>query len=137
MADRLTKERRSWNMSRIRGSNTKPELIVRSVLHQMGYRFRLHRRDLPGSPDIVLPRHRLVIFVHGCFWHRHQGCRFAYTPKSRTTFWIKKFQDNVDRDKRVTEELHAMGWRVVVVWECETRNIENLKNRLSQLFDDC
>ena len=100
MTDILSKERRSWNMSRIRGSDTKPELLVRSLLHRMGYRFRLHRKDLPGRPDIVLPKYRTVIFVHGCFWHRHKGCKYAYTPKSRTDFWQNKFQGTVERDKR-------------------------------------
>jgi DNA mismatch endonuclease (patch repair protein) len=94
MADTISPARRSWNMSRIRSKNTKPEIVVRSTLHKMGFRFRLHRKDLPGTPDIVLPKHNTVIFVQGCFWHRHQGCKYAYTPKSRAEFWEKKFAEN-------------------------------------------
>lgn len=119
MVDRLTKEKRSWNMSRIRGKNTKPELIVRSMLHRMGYRFRLHREDLPGKPDIVLPKYKTVIFVHGCFWHRHKKCKYAYNPKSRKTFWQKKFNENVKRDRKRQNELKRLGWRVIVIWECQ------------------
>lgn len=100
MTDVFTPEKRSDVMSRIKGRNTKPELVVRSLLHRMGYRFRLHRTDLPGKPDIVLPRYRTVIFVHGCFWHRHKGCRLAYTPKSRMEFWSTKFESNMIRDKQ-------------------------------------
>ena len=130
MTDRISKERRSWNMSRIRGKNTKPEIIVRSLLHRMGYRFRLHRKDLPGSPDIVLPRYNTIIFVHGCFWHRHPRCRFAYRPKSRIEFWENKFKENVIRDRRTRRRLVQIGWNVVVVWECELRDIELLELRL-------
>lgn len=126
MVDRLSKERRSWNMSRIGGRDTKPELIVRSLLHRMGYRFRLHRRDLPGSPDIVLPRHRALILVHGCFWHRHPGCRYACMPRTRTEFWKAKFATNVDRDRRQIQQLEILGWRVLVVWECQTRDVPQL-----------
>lgn len=123
MVDRLTKDARSWNMSRIRARDTKPEITVRRLLHRLGYRFRLHRRDLPGHPDIVLPRHRAVIFVHGCFWHRHPGCRFAYTPKSRIEFWKRKFDQNEERDARAIEALEKDSWRVLVLWECETRDV--------------
>lgn len=119
MTDRLTPQRRSWNMSRIRGRDTLPERAVRSALHRAGYRFRLHRKDLPGRPDIVLPKHSIVVFVHGCFWHRHPGCRFAYTPKSRITFWQQKFDGNVERDRRNVRALRALGWRVITVWECQ------------------
>src|SRR3989338_7179007 len=97
--DTLSPEKRSWNMSRIRGENTKPELAVRSMLHRMGYRFRISDKTLPGKPDIVLPKYRTAIFVHGCFWHRHQGCKYTYTPKSRLDFWSRKFEGNVMRDK--------------------------------------
>lgn len=124
--DKLTKEHRSWNMSRIRGSNTTPEKLVRSYLHRMGYRFRLHRKDLPGKPDIVLPRYRTVIMVHGCFWHRHQGCKFAYTPKSRVEFWQRKFQSNVIRDKLVARQLRSLGWRILVIWECQVNDGKKL-----------
>ena len=133
--DRLTPERRSWNMSRIGGKNTKPELMVRSLLHHMGLRFRIHRKDLPGKPDIVLPKYRTVIFVHGCFWHRHRGCRYTTTPSTRVDFWQKKFDDNVERDKQKTDELRQLGWRVLIVWECETRDPEKLMKRLRKYFD--
>jgi DNA mismatch endonuclease, patch repair protein len=106
-------------MSRIRSKNTKPELIVRSLLHRLGYRFTLRRRDLPGRPDIVLPCLRTVVFVHGCFWHRHSGCANAATPRTRAAFWNKKFHSNVARDRRNRNDLKRSGWRTVVVWECE------------------
>lgn len=129
--DRISKEHRSWNMSRIRGKDTTPELAVRSVLHNLGYRFRIHRKDLPGEPDIVLVKQRTVIFVHGCFWHRHKGCRFAYTPKTRRDFWQHKFEKNVERDTRTKKHLRKLGWRIIVVWECEIRNLEALAERIS------
>ena len=132
MVDRLTVRERSWNMSRIRGKDTKPEIAVRSILHRMGYRFRLHRRDLPGNPDIVLPKHHAVVLVHGCFWHRHKGCKYAYTPKSRVDFWKKKLTENVERDKRNRKALRQEGWKVVVVWECELRDPDKLVMRLSR-----
>ena len=106
-------------MSRIRSSNTSPEVALRRALHALGFRFRLHRKGLPGKPDIVLPRYRTVIFVHGCFWHRHCGCKIATTPKSNTEFWVEKFDRNVARDTRSRELLEAQGWRVMIVWECE------------------
>ena len=128
--DRISRERRSWNMSRIRGRDTKPEVTVRSVLHRLGFRFRLHRKDLPGRPDIVLARHRNVILVHGCFWHRHSRCRFAYNPKSNTTFWKQKFAANVLRDKRDRRRLRGLAWRVIVVWECQAVDRAALATRL-------
>lgn len=106
-------------MSRIRGKNTGPEVLLRKLLHRAGYRFRLHAPGLPGKPDIVLKRYRTAIFVHGCFWHRHPGCPGATTPKSRRAFWLEKFDATVKRDRRKTEELEALGWKVVTVWECE------------------
>lgn len=118
-------------MSRIRGRDTKPELLVRSLLHRLGYRFRLHRRDLPGTPDIVLPKYQTVIFVHGCFWHRHPDCRYAYTPKSRVEFWKEKFAANVGRDARTRRALEQAGWQVLVVWECELRDMAGLSDRLT------
>lgn len=121
---------RSRNMTAIRGRDTAPERRVRSLLHQLGYRFRLHRRDLPGSPDIVLPKHHTVVFVHGCFWHRHPGCRYTTTPRTRAAFWQSKFRQNVERDARQISELRAAGWSVMVVWECELRDIEALTTRL-------
>ena len=119
MTDRLSRKHRSWNMSRIRGKDTAPERLVRSALHRAGYRFRLHSEPLPGRPDLVLPKYRTVVFVHGCFWHRHSGCRFAYTPKSRTAFWNAKLDANVKRDRRTARELRGLGWKVITVWECE------------------
>jgi DNA mismatch endonuclease, patch repair protein len=134
--DRLSKQHRSWNMSRIRGRDTKPEMAVRSLLHRMGFRFRLHAEDLPGRPDILLPKHQAAVFVHGCFWHRHKGCRFAYLPKSRTAFWTQKFKENVERDRNTHAALSRLGWNVIVVWECELRDEETLAERLeSELAD--
>jgi len=133
--DIISEERRSWNMSRIRGKDTKPEIIVRSMLHRMGYRFRLHRKDLPGKPDIVLPKYNKVIFVHGCFWHRHKGCKYAYIPKSRVKFWGNKFAETVKRDKQHLKQLKENGWEVFIVWECETKDTDKLKkiiNKISQ-----
>ncbi len=121
MPDTISAEKRSWNMSRIRGKDTKAELKFRSLLHRAGYRFRLHCKDLPRKPDIVLPKHRSVAFVHGCYWHRHEGCSLATTPKTRQDFWQKKFNDNVARDKRVRAQLEQQGWRVFVAWECELK----------------
>lgn len=128
--DRLTKKARSWNMSRIRSRDTTPERIVRSILHRMGYRFRLHSKSLPGRPDVVLSRYKTVLFVHGCFWHRHPRCPFAYTPKSRKKFWAEKFNSNVARDRRVARTILALGWRVLVVWECELRDVQAVSRRL-------
>lgn len=124
---------RSRNMAAIRGRDTTPELKVRSLLHHLGYRFRLHRRDLPGSPDVVLPRYRTVVFVHGCFWHRHPDCRYATTPMNRAEFWARKFEQNVERDRRQQEQLITMGWRVMVVWECELRDLPSLTTRLERI----
>ncbi len=121
---------RSRNMAAIKGRDTKPELTVRKLLHRLGYRFRLHRRDLPGTPDIVLPKYRTVIFVHGCFWHRHAGCRFSTNPKTRSEFWMKKFHQNIERDKRHFQEIEALNWKALVVWECELKNIDTLRLRL-------
>ena len=123
MTDRLSPAERSRQMSRIRGRDTVPEKHLRTALHRRGFRFRLHRRDLPGRPDLVLPRHRAVIFVHGCFWHRHSGCLHAYEPKSRTAFWFGKFEENVERDRRQIKALEQAGWRVGLVWECGLRAI--------------
>lgn len=134
MADRLTKSQRSQNMRRIRSKDTAPERIVRSCMHRLGLRFRLHDRSLPGTPDIVLRRHKAVVLVHGCFWHRHAGCHLTYTPQSRRAFWSRKFDANVRRDRKVEAELRKLGWRVVVVWECQTRAPEGLESRIRRLF---
>lgn len=106
-------------MSRVGSKNTKPELLVRSVLHRMGYRFRLHRKDLPGSPDIVLPKHRTAVFVNGCFWHQHPGCRRATVPKNNSDYWRRKLERNVERDWAARARLEEMGWKAVTLWECE------------------
>lgn len=119
MVDTLTPTQRSERMSRIRSRDTKPEIALRKALHGLGFRFRLHKTDLPGKPDLVLTKYRCVIFVHGCFWHRHPGCKVATTPKSNTAFWVDKFTRNVDRDKRNTRQLEEGGWHVITVWECE------------------
>lgn len=129
--DSLSRRHRSWNMQRISGRDTRPELIVRSVLHRLGYRFRLHVKSLPGRPDIALPRYHAIVFVHGCFWHQHRGCRFAYRPKSNITFWSEKFEQNVRRDSRNRKELRRLGWHVVVVWECQTTDRAALTRRLA------
>ena len=129
-ADIVTAEHRSKIMSMIKGKNTKPEMLVRSVCHEMGLRYRLHRKDLPGKPDLVFPKHRLCIFVHGCFWHRHPGCKYAYTPKSRLDFWLPKLARNVERDLAAQQALQALGWRVAIVWECHTKDREFLRNEI-------
>jgi len=121
MVDIVDATTRSRMMRAIRGRDTGPEMRLRALLHRAGFRFRLHRRDLPGRPDIVLPRHRAVVLVHGCFWHRHQDCRFAAMPATRPDFWAAKFAANVARDGRNIADLQALGWRVAVVWECELK----------------
>lgn len=125
-------EARRRLMARFKGKDTKPEILVRRALHAMGYRFRLHRRDLAGRPDVVLPKHRTAIFVHGCFWHHHEGCRVAKLPHSRQEFWIEKFRRNRERDGMVRQELEADGWRVEVIWECEAKS-PSLRERLASL----
>jgi len=132
--DRLTSEQRSEVMSRVRGKDTRPELEVRRAAHALGLRFRLQRRDLPGSPDIVFPKARVAIFVHGCFWHQHPGCKRASMPATRTEFWQTKLRRNVERDRRAIEALSALGWKTAVIWECETRSKEAICGRLRELF---
>jgi len=122
-------------MSRIKGKNTKPEKTVRSALHRMGYRFRLHGKGLPGKPDIVLTKHKTVIFVHGCFWHQHKGCKYAYQPKTRVKFWREKFQGNCKRDIRTRGELKKMNWKSKIVWECQTKNPPKLNRYLIRLLE--
>jgi len=134
MTDVFSKEKRSWIMSRVKGHDTKPEIIVRSMVHRMGFRFRLHRRDLPGNPDVVLPRHGKVIFVHGCFWHGHKGCPRSSRPRTNREFWNRKLDGNIERDKRFCETLRCMGWKVLVVWECETRKNEALLKKLERFL---
>ena len=134
MTDVLTPEQRRRCMSAIRGKDTKPEIIVRSLVHRMGYRFRLHRKDLPGKPDLVFPGRKKIIFVHGCFWHQHPRCRFATRPKTRPDFWANKLDGNRERDKRVRRELRRLGWKVLVVWECQTRDLKKLECQLRDFF---
>lgn len=134
--DIVSPEERSRMMGRIRGRNTRPEMIVRSLCHSLGLRYRLHRKDLPGSPDLVFPKYRLCLFVHGCFWHRHPGCKFSYTPKSRPEFWMPKLARNVARDQEKEAALRELGWRVEIVWECETKDLERLRERLFRLFPE-
>lgn len=135
MADVLTPQQRRFCMSRIRGRDTTPEMRVRSLIHRMGFRFRLHRRDLPGKPDIVLSSRRVVVFVHGCFWHQH-SCRFGRVrPSTNSEFWAAKLDGNVERDRRAVRALRRTGWRVVTVWECELRDVDRLSSRLRRLLE--
>jgi DNA mismatch endonuclease (patch repair protein) len=133
MTDIVSTEKRTEMMRGIRARNTRPEILVRQWLHRHGYRFRLHRRDLPGTPDIVLPRYRTAILVMGCFWHRHSGCRLAYTPKSNVERWEAKFAENQERDRRKLAALEALGWRVLIVWECEVRS-GDYERKLAEAF---
>lgn len=123
MSDIVASSIRSRMMSSIRGKNTRPELVVRKVLHAAGYRFRLHRKDLPGTPDIVLPSRKIAVFVNGCFWHLHSGCKVANLPQSRPDFWKTKLEGNLARDKRSTAALRSLGWRVLIIWECATKDV--------------
>ena len=136
MADTLTKAERSERMRRVRNRDTGPEMIVRRLVHRQGYRYRLHRKDLPGKPDLVFPGRRKVIFVHGCFWHRHNdpGCKLARLPKSRMDFWLPKLEGNRERDIRNIRELEATGWQVLVVWECEIVDIVGLENKITRFL---
>lgn len=135
MPDRFTPQERSRIMSLVKGRDTKPEKIVRSLLHMMGYRFRLHRNDLPGKPDIVLPKRRKAIFVHGCFWHGHAGCRRAGRPKSNADFWNKKIDANMARDKKTQAELKNSGWDFLVIWQCEMKDLEKLQVNLKRFLE--
>ena len=134
MADNLTAEQRRKNMSAIKSRHTKPEIIVRSMLHRLGFRFRLHNKKLPGKPDIILPKYKTVIFVHGCFWHQHKGCKRSTIPKSNTDYWIPKLTGNVKRDVQHKADLKKSGWNVAVVWECETKDADNLAKKLKKIF---
>lgn len=133
MADRISEEKRSWNMSRIRGKDTKPEVLVRSFLFRKGFRFRKNVKGLPGKPDVVLPKYHTVIFVNGCFWHHHENCRYAYMPKTRTEFWETKFERNRINDIKNTGALITMGWKVITLWECELKN--NFEKVLSDVIN--
>lgn len=139
MTDVHEPETRSYNMSQIQAKDTKPEMIVRKFLHGNGFRYRLHVKDLPGKPDLVLPKYNSVIFVHGCFWHAHEGCEFFKLPQTNTEFWKEKLYGNKERDKKHIQELEKMGWNTIVVWECELKPdlvqetlehlIENLRDK--------
>lgn len=132
--DSFSKEARSRIMALVKQKNTTPELTVRSALHKLGFRFRLHRKDLPGKPDIVLPKYKTVIFVHGCFWHRHPGCRRSTVPMDNARYWTEKFDRNCKRDNQNRTKLEANGWRVLIVWECESQNFNSLSNLLLELL---
>jgi DNA mismatch endonuclease (patch repair protein) len=133
--DRLSTEQRSENMRRIRSNDTKPELALRTMLHKLGYRFRLHRKDLPGRPDIVFPGRLKVIFVHGCFWHQHPGCREGRVPGSRLDYWTPKLERNLVRDAANRNLLEEQGWGVLVIWECDLRNPLALSKRVKQFLE--
>ncbi|HUU51654.1 MAG TPA: very short patch repair endonuclease [Candidatus Heimdallarchaeota archaeon] len=132
--DKISKERRSWNMSRIRAKNTKPEVFVRSMLHRMGYRFRIHLKGLPGKPDIVLPKYHTAIFVHGCFWHGHEGCKDFAPPKTRTEWWLNKINGNKKKDTENIAQLDRQGWHVIIIWECELTP-DKRENTIKSLVD--
>lgn len=135
MVDVVDRETRSRMMSGIRGKNTHPEMLARQFLHGHGFRYRLHAKNLPGSPDIVLLKWMVAIFVHGCFWHRHEGCRFSATPASNAERWLSKFEENVARDRRNTRALVSAGWSVIILWECGLREVEAGKQNLLWLLD--
>ena len=135
MADPLTPERRSENMRRITSKDTKPEMTVRRLVHAMGFRYRLHAKDLPGKPDLVLRKQKKVIFVHGCFWHQHADCREGRMPGSRPEYWIPKLTRNQERDAAHTDVLAGMGWRQLVVWECEVKDVRLLEERLRAFLE--
>ena len=134
MVDHITPEHRSKNMSRIKSANTKPEIVVRSLLHRLGFRFRKNVKTLAGKPDIVLKKHSAIIFVHGCFWHQHEGCKRANIPKSNQDYWKPKLERNVSRDKEHAEELKQKGWRILTIWECEIKDLQKLEAKIRKFF---
>ncbi len=136
MPDVFTPDKRSWIMGRVKSRNTKPEMLVRSIIHRMGFRFRLHRRELPGNPDIVLPKHKKVLFVHGCFWHGHEACPRSKRPATNTEFWNTKLDQNMERDKRFQRLLKEAGWDVLVVWQCETNRPDELLRKLGRFLHE-
>jgi DNA mismatch endonuclease (patch repair protein) len=121
-------------MALVKGKNTKPELLVRALLHRLGYRFRIHRKDLPGRPDIVLPKYKTVLFVHGCFWHQHRGCKKATLPTQNAEFWADKLSKNALRDSKIERQLNDLGWRTIVLWTCELKDIDLLARKLRELI---
>ncbi|WP_417319569.1 very short patch repair endonuclease [Emcibacter sp.] len=138
MADQLSPQHRSWNMSRIRAKDMKPEMLVRRLVHSMGYRYRLHRKDLPGKPDLVFPGRRKVIFVHGCFWHQHNdpACKISRKPKSNQEYWLNKLERNIIRDAEHQTRLQELGWDILVIWECEVKARHGLEERLRNFLED-
>ena len=134
MTDRISPTKRSKIMRAIKSKNTSPEKRVRSVAHRLGLRFRLHRSDLPGSPDLLFPRRKTALFVHGCFWHRHENCPVATTPKTNTDYWSRKFKRNLERDRESRRKLEEAGWKVLVIWECETKNHESIEAFFTKNF---
>lgn len=136
MNDVFSRAKRSWIMSRVKNRDTAPELLVRLCIHNMGYRFRLHRKDLPGKPDIVLPRHNKLVFVHGCFWHGHRNCKRSKRPATRKRYWNAKIDGNIARYRKQQRKLRRMDWKVLTVWECETRSLEKLMKKLERFLGD-
>lgn len=138
MVDKLTPEERSKNMGNIRSKDTSPEIIVRKLTHSLGYRYRLHRKDLPGKPDIVFSNRKKIIFIHGCFWHQHDdpSCKIARIPKSRTEYWVPKLQRNIERDREHQAQLLSMGWRMLVIWECEVKDLEKLTYKIRKYLSN-
>ena len=134
MADTISPKHRSWNMSRVRSKDTKPEIKIRSMLHAKGFRFRKNVKNLPGVPDIVLPKYKAIIFVHGCFWHQHKGCVKSHIPKSNVEFWTEKLGKNVVRDKKHNKELKQSGWRILTIWECEIKDLVKLERKLKKFL---
>lgn len=135
MADVHDKATRSYNMSRVKSKNTKPELVVRKFLHANGFRYRLHVKDLPGKPDIVLPKYKTVIFVHGCFWHGHKGCKYYVVPKTKTEWWLNKINTNITNDKKAIAALKKDGWKIITLWECDLKT-NKIDNTLPKLLRD-
>ncbi|HFK5581468.1 very short patch repair endonuclease [Elizabethkingia anophelis] len=133
MADVHSRETRSFNMSRIKGKNTKPELLVRKFLFSQGFRYRLHDKKLPGKPDVILPKYKTVIFVNGCFWHGHQDCKYFVVPKTRTEWWLNKINTTIANDRKIVESLQNDGWKTILIWECELKK-EKSENTLSELI---
>ncbi len=134
MVDTLSRAKRSWLMSRVKSNNTKPEKVVRSIVHRMGFRFRLHQRIGKGRPDIILRRHRKIIFVHGCFWHQHKGCRASAKPTSNVSFWNLKLEDNIKRDKKTLGALKREGWQILILWECEIKKPVLLLRKINRFL---
>ena len=134
--DKVSPEKRSWTMAQVKGKDTGPEKAVRSLLHSMGYRFRLQRKDLPGKPDVVLSKFKTALFVHGCFWHRHPGCKRATMPTSNIDYWNRKFTRTVTRDARNQKALDSLGWRVLIIWECELKDLDALQDKLKSFLSE-